>query len=128
MRYGFDLFDRARSTNKTLQVVEGATHYGLYDQPGCQGSGAVGTVFQRASLKSLRLNRHAPCGSCHAEHLPLASAQRVGETLLGARGNGQDWVQLREHRHNDKQSTADLKSTVLTLIITNPIKAKYEVL
>jgi fermentation-respiration switch protein FrsA (DUF1100 family) len=32
-RDGFDLFDRARSSDKTLQVVEGATHYDLYDQP-----------------------------------------------------------------------------------------------
>ncbi|MFJ4376228.1 alpha/beta hydrolase [Pseudomonas japonica] len=33
-RDGFELFDRARSADKTLQVVEGATHYDLYDQPG----------------------------------------------------------------------------------------------
>lgn len=32
-RDGFDLFDRARSSDKTLQIVEGATHYDLYDQP-----------------------------------------------------------------------------------------------
>lgn len=32
-RDGFDLFNRARSSQKTLQIVEGATHYDLYDQP-----------------------------------------------------------------------------------------------
>ena len=32
-RDGFELFSRARSSQKTLQIVEGATHYDLYDQP-----------------------------------------------------------------------------------------------
>ncbi|WMN61658.1 alpha/beta hydrolase (plasmid) [Pseudoalteromonas xiamenensis] len=32
-RDGFDLFNRARSSQKTIHVVEGATHYDLYDQP-----------------------------------------------------------------------------------------------
>lgn len=32
-RDGFDLFNRARSSQKTIQVVDGATHYDLYDQP-----------------------------------------------------------------------------------------------
>ncbi|TFZ51675.1 alpha/beta hydrolase [Serratia proteamaculans] len=31
-RDGFELYQRARSTEKTLQVVEGASHYDLYDQ------------------------------------------------------------------------------------------------
>ncbi|MCO5397812.1 alpha/beta hydrolase [Ralstonia soli] len=32
-RDGFELFSRARSSQKTLQVVDGATHYDLYDKP-----------------------------------------------------------------------------------------------
>lgn len=32
-RDGFDLFNRARSSRKTLQIVDGATHYDLYDRP-----------------------------------------------------------------------------------------------
>ena len=36
-RDGFDLFNRARSSHKTLQIVEGATHYDLYDQPEATG-------------------------------------------------------------------------------------------
>lgn len=32
-RDGYELFNRARSADKTLQVVKGACHYGLYDQP-----------------------------------------------------------------------------------------------
>jgi uncharacterized protein len=32
-RDGFDLFNRARSSQKTLQIVDGATHYDLYDKP-----------------------------------------------------------------------------------------------
>lgn len=36
-RDGFDLFNRARSSQKTLQIVEGATHYDLYDKPGPTG-------------------------------------------------------------------------------------------
>lgn len=36
-RDGFDLFNRARSGKKALQIVEGATHYDLYDQPGPVG-------------------------------------------------------------------------------------------
>lgn len=31
-RAGFDLFDRARSAKKNIHVVEGATHYDLYDK------------------------------------------------------------------------------------------------
>lgn len=36
-RDGFDLFNRARSGQKTLQVVEGASHYDLYDKPEATG-------------------------------------------------------------------------------------------
>ncbi|MFH9427884.1 alpha/beta hydrolase [Streptomyces sp. NPDC017615] len=32
-RDGFELFDRARSTKKDIFVVQGASHYDLYDQP-----------------------------------------------------------------------------------------------
>lgn len=32
-RDGFELFDRARSTEKSLQVVPNTSHYDLYDQP-----------------------------------------------------------------------------------------------
>lgn len=32
-RDGYELYRRARTTTKTLQVVKGATHYDLYDQP-----------------------------------------------------------------------------------------------
>lgn len=32
-RDGYELFQRARSTAKTLQVVKGASHYDLYDRP-----------------------------------------------------------------------------------------------
>jgi len=32
-RDGYELFQRARTTDKTLQVVKGATHYDLYDRP-----------------------------------------------------------------------------------------------
>jgi fermentation-respiration switch protein FrsA (DUF1100 family) len=32
-RDGYELFQRARTADKTLQVVKGATHYELYDQP-----------------------------------------------------------------------------------------------
>lgn len=32
-RDGFELFNRARSSQKSLQIVEGATHYDLYDKP-----------------------------------------------------------------------------------------------
>lgn len=32
-RDGFDLYNRARSSEKTLHIVPGATHYDLYDQP-----------------------------------------------------------------------------------------------
>ena len=30
---GFELYRRARSSQKTIQIVEGATHYDLYDKP-----------------------------------------------------------------------------------------------
>jgi fermentation-respiration switch protein FrsA (DUF1100 family) len=36
-RDGFDLFNRARSSRKTLQIVDGASHYDLYDRPGPTG-------------------------------------------------------------------------------------------
>ncbi|HIH2749754.1 TPA: alpha/beta hydrolase [Burkholderia lata] len=36
-RDGFDLYSRARSSEKTLQIVPGATHYDLYDQPAPTG-------------------------------------------------------------------------------------------
>ncbi|MBZ6386770.1 alpha/beta hydrolase [Pantoea piersonii] len=32
-RDGYELYQRARSTEKTLQVVKGASHYDLYDRP-----------------------------------------------------------------------------------------------
>ncbi|MEU2159490.1 alpha/beta hydrolase [Streptomyces chengbuensis] len=32
-RGGWELFDRARSDRKNIFVVEGASHYDLYDQP-----------------------------------------------------------------------------------------------
>ncbi|WP_228517492.1 alpha/beta hydrolase family protein [Aliidiomarina indica] len=32
-RDGFELFNRARSSEKRIQVVQGASHYDLYDQP-----------------------------------------------------------------------------------------------
>jgi uncharacterized protein len=34
-RDGFELFNRARSTNKAIHVVPDATHYDLYDKPDC---------------------------------------------------------------------------------------------
>ncbi len=34
---GFELYRRARSQEKTLQIVEGASHYDLYDQPEATG-------------------------------------------------------------------------------------------
>jgi hypothetical protein len=36
-RDGFELFGRARSPQKRLQIVEGASHYDLYDQPDATG-------------------------------------------------------------------------------------------
>ena len=36
-RDGFELFGRARSQQKRLQIVEGASHYDLYDQPDATG-------------------------------------------------------------------------------------------
>lgn len=36
-RDGFELYRRARSTQKSLQIVEGASHYDLYDQPQATG-------------------------------------------------------------------------------------------
>lgn len=36
-RDSFELFNRARSTDKVLQVVKGASHYQLYDQPEATG-------------------------------------------------------------------------------------------
>ncbi len=36
-RDGFELFNRARSSHKSLQVVEGASHYDLCDRPGPTG-------------------------------------------------------------------------------------------
>src|ERR1700751_5176953 len=33
IRYGFELFDRAKSDKKNIFVVEGASHYELYDKP-----------------------------------------------------------------------------------------------
>lgn len=32
-RDAYDLFNRARTTEKDLHIVKGATHYDLYDQP-----------------------------------------------------------------------------------------------
>ncbi|MCY1291835.1 hypothetical protein D9M70_410390 [compost metagenome] len=32
-RDGFELFNRARSAHKHIRLVEGASHYDLYDQP-----------------------------------------------------------------------------------------------
>ena len=32
-RDGFELFNKAASTNKKIHVVKGASHYDLYDQP-----------------------------------------------------------------------------------------------
>lgn len=37
-RDAFELFDKAASKEKSLFVVPGATHYGLYDQPGPTGT------------------------------------------------------------------------------------------
>jgi fermentation-respiration switch protein FrsA (DUF1100 family) len=34
-RDGFELFNKARSANKNILVVPGATHYDLYDKPDC---------------------------------------------------------------------------------------------
>ncbi|MFD9002464.1 hypothetical protein ACFV0T_16040 [Streptomyces sp. NPDC059582] len=34
-RDGWELFDRARSDTKNIFVVEGTSHYDLYDQPKC---------------------------------------------------------------------------------------------
>jgi len=36
-RDGYELFNKAASTKKTLQVVAGASHYDLYDQPEATG-------------------------------------------------------------------------------------------
>lgn len=32
-RDAYDLYNRARTTEKDLHIVKGATHYDLYDQP-----------------------------------------------------------------------------------------------
>ena len=47
-RDGYELFDRARSSNKHLFVVEGASHYDLYDKPECveQAMGKLGPFFK----------------------------------------------------------------------------------
>lgn len=37
-RDGFELYRRARSSKKSLQVVDGASHYDLYDQPAATAS------------------------------------------------------------------------------------------
>ena len=47
-RDGYELFNRARSSRKNLFVVEGASHYDLYDKPECveQAVGKLGPFFQ----------------------------------------------------------------------------------
>lgn len=32
-RDGFELYNKARSTNKKIHIVKGASHYDLYDRP-----------------------------------------------------------------------------------------------
>lgn len=43
-RDGFELYQRARSSQKQLQVVKGASHYDLYDQPEATGSALDGII------------------------------------------------------------------------------------
>lgn len=47
-RDGYELFNRARSSRKNLFVVEGASHYDLYDKPQCveQAVGKLGPFFK----------------------------------------------------------------------------------
>jgi uncharacterized protein len=47
-RDGYELFRRARSNNKNLFVVDGASHYDLYDKPECveQAMGKLGPFFK----------------------------------------------------------------------------------
>jgi uncharacterized protein len=47
-RDGYELFNRARSSRKNLFVVEGASHYDLYDKPECveQAMGKLGPFFK----------------------------------------------------------------------------------
>jgi uncharacterized protein len=47
-RDGYELFSRARSSRKNLFVVEGASHYDLYDKPECveQAMGKLGPFFK----------------------------------------------------------------------------------
>lgn len=52
-RDGFELYGRARSEEKTLQIVEGASHYELYDQPGPTGKALEQLVpFYKKHLNS----------------------------------------------------------------------------
>jgi fermentation-respiration switch protein FrsA (DUF1100 family) len=47
-RDGYELFSRARSSRKSLFVVEGASHYDLYDKPECveQAMTKLGPFFK----------------------------------------------------------------------------------
>ncbi|WP_321951658.1 alpha/beta hydrolase [Paraburkholderia bannensis] len=47
-RDGYALLSRARSSRKNLFVVEGASHYDLYDTPECveQAMSKLGPVFK----------------------------------------------------------------------------------
>ena len=47
-RDGYELFERARSSRKNLFVVEGASHYDLYDKPEYveQAMSKLGPFFQ----------------------------------------------------------------------------------
>ncbi|MEV6906719.1 alpha/beta hydrolase [Amycolatopsis sp. NPDC051071] len=48
-RDGFELFDRARSEKKDIFIVQGASHYDLYDQPKYvdQALAKLGTFFEK---------------------------------------------------------------------------------
>lgn len=47
-RDGYELFNQARSSRKNLFVVEGASHYDLYDKPECVAAamGKLGPFFK----------------------------------------------------------------------------------
>ena len=50
-RDGFELYGRARSAQKTLQIVPDVSHYDLYDQPEATGQALVQLVpFYRKHL------------------------------------------------------------------------------
>ena len=44
-RDGYELYQRARSAEKTLQIVKGVSHYDLYDRPEATSQALAGIIL-----------------------------------------------------------------------------------